>query len=300
MTELKEQIEEVCRTAPEEVRWGVSVVDINTSTEITGIGSHGIFEATSVNKLAIAWALGRTSLSEEQKIALQQSDRRPGAGVLRYFPAGYSLEMGVITRKMLEESDNTAARMLVRAIGGPLAVNSILSRASSDGSALLDTQLKPIGSDDTSPEAPYEYGQTTSYEAALLLLRLLQSGRQSVFDGLTHGSFNYGLRSNIEQHQSNAQVPPAVLGRFIVKVARGYAPRAVYEHVLRAQWPETEHPNKEGSYGSARHDVARIGKHVVAVLSEGWSERLSIGPNHPAHRVQAEIGSIVLAHSQQE
>ncbi|TBU81159.1 serine hydrolase [Pseudomonas daroniae] len=99
----------------------------------------------SATKAAIAIAVLQEiddgKLQLDQQIVLEESDRVDGSGGLVWEDAGASYSVSELIREMLQESDNTAADMLIRAAGED-QINGRISKAAGNGFGQVTTLLK--------------------------------------------------------------------------------------------------------------------------------------------------------------
>ncbi|MCB9994078.1 MAG: serine hydrolase [Hyphomicrobiaceae bacterium] len=68
---------------------------------------------------------GRLALSDP--VVLADDDKRQGSGVLKHFDAGARFTLGDAARLMIVVSDNGATDLVLRALGGPAAVNQAMN-----------------------------------------------------------------------------------------------------------------------------------------------------------------------------
>lgn len=255
---------------------------------LAAISADRPVEAASLNKLAIAYAAEQKGLRLDRSLVLEESDIRPGNGILRHFPLGFRLAVGDVRQLSLNISDNTAAAMLVRVMGGPLAVNNVLESEPD----LLYTLLQPQDPNDTSPTARFYFGQTTAFESALLQRKLLTAGGVDA-QALAHGNFVRGARAGLEAHpeQWNFPLPRLLLAAKVLKRVGRQLPDRFYDRFVDApmRTPHSAFPNKEGNADGHLHETVQIGRFTVAMLSRNQPERAT----HLAHQTQAKIGSSV-------
>lgn len=301
MVEIQTAIAEITESIRDGSQWSVAVID-NAERTVASRYAPEPVKAASLNKLAISYAFnvidrdGDTNLMA-QEVRIEPEDIRKGAGRLRYFPIGYSLDLGDALRLSLSESDDTATRIVTRIVGGPARVNEILDDPLS---GLSRTRLKLV--DDTSaPDARYEYGVTTAAEIAKLLACALRVPAQA--DALHHGNYSRGLRYKIETHQSAEMTPLTDVARYIstMHLARPLqsihkgSMDAFYAKVLaRPSGTYTAFPNKEGRLPCVRHDVAQIGDFIIAALSTSHAQATESSMYHPARETLSELGEVVL------
>lgn len=115
---LKLRVEHIDRSTPGSL--GVFVKRLDTG-EAFLYGADRPWYLGSTSKLVVAIAVlqevdaGRRSLGD--KLVLQPQDRIDGSGNLVWQRPGTSWETGSLIKRMLGDSDNTAANMLIRSLG---------------------------------------------------------------------------------------------------------------------------------------------------------------------------------------
>lgn len=115
---LRAQVERIDRETPG--RLGVYVKRLSDQTRLE-YGADRLWYLSSAVKVAIAIAVlqeieaGKRSLDE--KIVLKATDKIDGSGALVWQDEGRAYSLDSLIERMLMESDNTAANLLVRAIG---------------------------------------------------------------------------------------------------------------------------------------------------------------------------------------
>ena len=115
---LRQQIEKIDQATPGQL--GVYVKRLDTG-EVLSYQADRPWYLGSSAKLPVAIALlqeveqGRHSLAEQ--VALQDSDKVDGSGNVVWNKAGTRYRVDALLKRMLMESDNTAANMLIRTIG---------------------------------------------------------------------------------------------------------------------------------------------------------------------------------------
>lgn len=125
---LQAQIQRIDGATPG--RLGVYVKRLDTG-ETMAFEADRTWYLGSTTKLVVALAVlqdvdaGRRSLDD--KLVLQESDRIDGSGNLVWQRAGTSWDVRSLVKRMLGDSDNTAANMLVRSLG-----TDVLNRRAGD------------------------------------------------------------------------------------------------------------------------------------------------------------------------
>ncbi|MDB5186062.1 MAG: Serine hydrolase [Candidatus Saccharibacteria bacterium] len=297
MAELQQEIEQI--VAADEKRRGVEWSVLVTDPEQTAvtINKSRVHDSCSLAKLAIIHAVELKGPNLDETTKLTQGDKRPGDGFLYNFPIGYDIKLRDAARIMLSESDNTAARIVVRALGGPVAVNNILSSSPLD---LHLTRLTPSRGD------TYRYGVTVAGEIARLMRHLTQKidDEAPVIDlarnALHRSSRWYGLRRDIDK--INGADEPLRHWRKLLRAAHHLATplherllppqHSVYGRLVDSEWTYAASAVKDGSSDDSRHEAGQIGQFIVVAMSQGNQEQ-PYGRRHSSNEVFAKIGKLV-------
>jgi beta-lactamase class A len=117
--QLRERLERIAEAYPG--RYGVVVFDPSTGQTVS-IEPDGRFRAASLNKLPVLMTLYRAAAAGEvdldDEISMQASDVQAyGTGSLYTKPVGYTMTLRECATFLIEESDNTAWKMLDRYLG---------------------------------------------------------------------------------------------------------------------------------------------------------------------------------------
>lgn len=95
-------------------------------------------------------AVAQHQIDPCQRVVMQADDILPGTGALRYCAPGLALALSDLAALMIAHSDNVATNLLLRALGGPNAVNAYLDRV-----GIRDARcLSPIFQGDFSVSTP--------------------------------------------------------------------------------------------------------------------------------------------------
>ncbi len=116
---LRAELEGIAQAYPG--RYGVVVSDPSTG-ETVSMGPDGRFLAASINKLPVLMALYRSAAAGtvdlDDEISMQASDVQAyGTGSLYTKPVGYTITLRECAGYLIQESDNTAWKMLDRYLG---------------------------------------------------------------------------------------------------------------------------------------------------------------------------------------
>jgi beta-lactamase class A len=119
---------------------GVGIIHLETGRELY-LNKNERFPMASSVKVPVAVQLmklvdqGKTSL--DSLVTITKNDYSPGSGNIIYqYPAGKSLPLRYLLDKMLTVSDNGAADMVFRAVGGPSAVNTGIVESGIEGMSI--------------------------------------------------------------------------------------------------------------------------------------------------------------------
>lgn len=282
---MTDSVEYMLAMAPPSVEWGVAVVS-SEGEQLYSREADKPFRAASLGKLGIAHVLTHEGAELpmgfwERDLSVKAADKRPGTGLLQYFPDNYPVSAEEALRMMVRESDNTAARLLVQALGGAAVVNEQLAASPLQ---LTTTRLEVL------EDGAFTFGKTTAAEAARLMMELSTS---SVDDALHETTMWYGLSRDIGARLS----PGTTLFNQYLRFAKGGGPVGVYERALSRSYRRAPFPHKNGSLDDVRHDTAVINGHGVAALSAGWDTKLPYGALHPAHTIHRRLGSTIAWHT---
>jgi len=119
---LKEKIQEI--TKKEKGSFSIYFEDLTKKSEVKpfGINEQQLHTAASVNKVPIIAVLyneaGKGKINLDDKVVLQENDIQDyGTGSLRYSEPGDVYSLKTLARLALQQSDNTAAKVLAQKIG---------------------------------------------------------------------------------------------------------------------------------------------------------------------------------------
>jgi beta-lactamase class A len=162
-------------------RLGVHAYDTQTARRI-GFNDTDRFAMASTFKLMLAASVlsrvDRGSLTLEQRIAFGKGDLLPHAPVTAKHVAQGSLSIRELCAAVVEESDNPAANMLLRQIGGPPQLTQFMRSLGDEATRLdrmemeLNTNLPGDPRDTTTPRA-----MVASMEQVLLKSALSDASR---------------------------------------------------------------------------------------------------------------------------
>jgi len=127
---LRAQISEIGRIAPG--RLGVALVDTSHGARVSLRGAEE-FPLASTCKLAVALVAFRRvdqhRLDLDKRVVVKAADLRAGSEIAASHPrGGVSLTYWELVRAMLVDGDDTASDLVLRTLGGPRAVQSVLDR----------------------------------------------------------------------------------------------------------------------------------------------------------------------------
>ena len=166
---LQEDVERVASSAGMQV--GASVLDLTTGAAASYHGSDAQVSASMIKLVVAAAYLEQVAagvLDLDATYTLQQADLVGGTGSLVYRGAGAAVSYRELLTKMLSQSDNTAANVLIRTVGME-AVNAEAVRL-----GLSATRLNRLMMDEEAMAAGIE--NYTSADDCALLLKMAYEG----------------------------------------------------------------------------------------------------------------------------
>ncbi len=140
--------------------FGVVVYDVPHNALVYTHQQDLSFSAASLIKMPIAVAVyqlaSAEALSLDTPLVMQAEDIVGGSGSLQYEPAGTTYTIRELCARMISDSDNTAANMLVEYIGGFAVVNETMRQVGTTNTImqryLMDLEAMQAGRDNlTSP-----------------------------------------------------------------------------------------------------------------------------------------------------
>jgi len=159
--------------------WGIYIKSLDTHEEVA-IHPDRQMETMSTIKIPLMVEVfeqikaGRLSLANRYTLA--EGDIQPGTGTLQHMDPGAVMTVKDLITMMIIVSDNTAAEVLYRMVGGPEAVNARLqalgltnTRAIHLPSQWFQGLLAAESPEHFYREGKYRYGLTTPREMAQLL-----------------------------------------------------------------------------------------------------------------------------------
>ncbi len=168
------------------------------AAEQSGWAIHRQFEAASVNKLAVAYAVAKllesTDPDELEMTLSWDKTLEGGGGTFDQKGAETSASLLAVYHDMLANSGNTATKALVTHFGLD-EINSVLEKEEFYGTRLLPGENK----------GEIDFGVTTPYEAARLIVELLNDDyngndrlKQAAAEALHNTTTTYGVRSFVQ------------------------------------------------------------------------------------------------------
>ncbi len=124
---LQSNLERITRSV--NAKWGIYIKCMETGEEIA-LNADDVMDTMSVIKIPLMVEVfrqaeaGKFSLSD--RVALKDSDKRPGTGILRTLDPGAALTIKDLITLMIIVSDNSATDMLFEKVGGPEPVNRLM------------------------------------------------------------------------------------------------------------------------------------------------------------------------------
>ncbi len=180
-------------------RVGIYIRDLRTG-RTWSYQPDRLFPSASLIKVPIMAAvfdkIARGELSLETRIRLTGKDRRGGSGSLKWAREGTSLSVMELLYKMITESDNTAAQMIIDHVGYSYLEHSFRKLG------LIYTNITPEGMSLSSGRVARE-NYTTPREMALLVDRLYfgamvnRESSQLMLDLMKHNKGRTRLRKSL-------------------------------------------------------------------------------------------------------
>jgi beta-lactamase class A len=124
---LKSNVERITRSM--NAKWGIYIKCLETGEEVV-INADQQMDTMSVIKIPLMVEVfrqietGKFALTD--RVALKDSEKRPGTGIIRSLDAGASLTVKDLITLMIIVSDNTATDMLFEKVGGVEPVNKLM------------------------------------------------------------------------------------------------------------------------------------------------------------------------------
>lgn len=262
---------------------GVAAVHVESGERVDVHGDRP-FPTASVFKipvLATAGAqLAQGRIRLDQRIAVEDADKRFGSGILPYFDAGLSPTVHDLLTLMTIVSDNTATDMVLELLGGPatverhmheLGLTSIALKLSCK--ALLDSLFPPA-----------------VRELPLADMRAWTTQHDYLRDG---AAFSFGTDNNVS---SAADMTRLVCMLHEGRIVGGELKDTLMRMLLRQQFnerlprflpPGTPVAHKTGTVAGFRNDsgMIRVGEHdhVAVTVFAHWDDKAV------KHRPEAEL-----------
>jgi beta-lactamase class A len=177
---LQSRIEALTRSI--NAHWGIFVKSLDTGEEVA-LNPDDQMDTMSTIKIPLMVeayrqaAEGKFKLSE--KHTLQDSEKRPGTGILQRWDDGTVLSWKDIIDLMIIVSDNTATDLVYSKVGGPQAVNKLMDSYGYDkirATGFAEDWFKALRERDDAAafhrEAKHPFGLATSRQMGLLLEKL--------------------------------------------------------------------------------------------------------------------------------
>lgn len=228
---------------------GTSSVAVEPVTGNGVVVSHNRSQrAASVIKLFILATVYQQVADKKLNLAstyqLKSSDKVGGTGTLQTLPNGSDLTYKEITKRMIDESDNTAANIMIDTVGGLRVVNQEISRLGLSqtklGRHLMDTTALQAGKDNY-----------TSVEDVAKLLKQMYNRR------LVSKQADKQMLSILKQNVNHTKLPHDLPSDAVV-------------------YNKTGEYNQYGVQNDAAIIKNRHGAFVVVVLSQDGKEQTQV------------------------
>ena len=177
---LQSRIEAITRSI--NAHWGIFVKSLDTGEEVA-LNADNQMDTMSTIKIPLMVeayrqaAEGKFKLSE--KHTLQDSEKRPGTGILQRWDDGTVLSWKDIIDLMIIVSDNTATDLVYGKVGGPQAVNKLMDSYGYDkirATGFAEDWFKALRERNDAAafhrEAKHPFGLATPRQMGLLLEKL--------------------------------------------------------------------------------------------------------------------------------
>lgn len=153
--------------------FGAIVYDVSTQSVVYRYNADLVFSSASLIKIPIAMTVyhlaNQGSISLDEQIVLRAEVIVGGSGSIQYAAPGTAYTVRELCARMIYDSDNTAANMLIDRIGGFEPVNQVMAQVQAGQTRLqrrmMDMQAQAAG-----------YDNLTSPADMFLLLKTLNDG----------------------------------------------------------------------------------------------------------------------------
>ena len=126
---LKANIERTTKSV--NAQWGIYVKCLETGEEIA-LNADAVMDTMSVIKIPLMVEafrqIGEGKFQLSDRITMQESEKRPGTGIMRSLNAGASLTIEDVLTLMSIVSDNTATDLIFAKVGGVAPVNRLMDQ----------------------------------------------------------------------------------------------------------------------------------------------------------------------------
>ena len=126
---LKANIERTTKSV--NAQWGIYVKCLETGEEIA-LNADAVMDTMSVIKIPLMVEafrqIGEGKFQLSDRITMQESEKRPGTGIMRSLNAGASLTIEDVLTLMNIVSDNTATDLIFTKVGGVAPVNRLMDQ----------------------------------------------------------------------------------------------------------------------------------------------------------------------------
>lgn len=270
--DLPEQIDGILRDVGE-ATIGVYARHLG-SEDVVAFGADRVMPTASAAKqfilLTYAQQVAGGRLDPGMRVEITATDHVLGSGVLRYCTPGLEPTRDDLAFLMITVSDNLATNVLLREVGGPDAVNTLM-----DALALPDARVhSPIIFGDPSDDDVLEFAAASTRDLAESFAICGEPERT----GYPAGAAEHCKR--ILRRQQHLDKLPRHL------------PWSPHSIDFDFELPVTVY-SKTGSYPGVSTDAALFetsnARWVAAVMASGLSD-WKAGPDGPAERATAEIG----------
>jgi beta-lactamase class A len=178
--------------------------------------------------LTYAEAVAQQRIDPSQRVVMEAGDILPGTGALRYCAPGLALALSDLAALMIAHSDNVAANLLLRALGGPDAVNAYLDRVGIHAARCLS----PIFQGDFSVSTPRaltdayalldeRYDDAAAQESRAILTRHQDLEGMSRYLPWSPHAADFGIDLPLKVYSKSGQFPGTQIEAGLFITARG-------------------------------------------------------------------------------
>lgn len=217
-----------------------------------------LFPSASLIKVPVMAAvfdkIHRGELSLDSRLVMHRRDRVGGSGSIKWFPDGTSFAVRELLERMIDESDNTAARMLIATAGFGYLQQEFPKMG------LLYTEIYPEGMSLRSSPVRYE-NYTTAREMSMLLEKIYRGELVDPYSDELMLEF-------LKRHHARARLAKRLPTGWEIAHKTGLLRGACHDSAIiftpRGDYVLTVLTGKNRSYGRAKDFIAQLGRITYA------------------------------------